>query len=346
MKQCWICNQDYDTLSDEHIIPRHFGGSICTKDFSCMRCNQKLGTSEAKLSPLSIFMRHLDNADGEPTITIPQRGSRDRKARWPYGEDPTIELSTTGHVKSGGWERPPGKKTFGDVLWIPGQIPIELSAQDLNKSMLKAIMAQVCHANMPKGLFGTPLAYLAGNDEALHKMQPTSLDLAPREVFARVWLLAPPMQPTTTIYGFVAYGMISRIYKLCDGLEPIGPFCREVKAYSHQWQLHGGEAEYIKWWITTLEELTPRSGFIPIGRTGPYAAKQSRQSNLTVLEASPAALASRALGIPEIHTSHHPLEPTHGIKNRFQNWLRSIQSEETHAQFLADARKLDETRMR
>ena len=68
MKQCWICNEDYDSLSEEHIIPRFFGGSISTRDFSCRKCNQELGTAEQNLNPLSVLMHHLETRTETPIL--------------------------------------------------------------------------------------------------------------------------------------------------------------------------------------------------------------------------------------------------------------------------------------
>ena len=340
MKKCWICNQCYDDLSEEHIIPRYFGGSVSTEDFSCEKCNQNMGKVEQKLNQISVLMHNLDSADGEPKTVTPLRGSRNRETKWSYGDDPSIQLSTTGHVQSDGWERPPGKYASGDKIWIPGQISMNLSKQDVHTSMLKAIMALVCHVDMPKHLFETPLAYLSGDHNVLKDMQPTDLCLAPREIFARVWVLAPPTRQTMTIYGAVVYGPISNIYRLCTDLEPIGPFCCELRAYSRQCQSHCEQTNYMKWLSTTLEELAPRSQFDYVRRNGPFTEKRSRNSGLVALEASPSRV---SLGVPQVYAPMDPLELTHGLASRFGNWLRSTLSEESHARFLADVRKLDTT---
>ena len=80
MKICWICNRSYGSLSKEHIIPRMFEGITTTEEFSCEECNREIGKAEQHLAPLGILMANLDNADGEPKITTPKRGSRTKDA--------------------------------------------------------------------------------------------------------------------------------------------------------------------------------------------------------------------------------------------------------------------------
>ena len=342
MKECWICGKCYDQLSKEHIIPHYFGGSESTNDFSCETCNQALGRFEEKLNQISVLMHSLDNAHGEPTTVTPTRGARNKETKLSYGDNPSIQLSTSGHVQAEGWERPPGRNTSSDSrIWIHTKMPISISKQDVHKSMLKAIMALACQVGFPRDLFETPLAYLAGNDQALEDMQPTDLGIAPRKMFARVWIFVPPARQTETLYGAVIYGPVGNIYNLGTSSNPGGPFCCELKAYSRQWQYHHEQAGYINWLSTISEELAPQSGFDYIGRTGPFVAKQSRNSGLIALETSPSAT---TMGGPGMYAVVHPLEATHGPVNRFANWLRSLLSEETHNQFLTDARKLDAAR--
>ena len=218
---------------------------------------------------------------------------------------------------------------------------MEVAEQDLHISMVKAITAFACHMGFPKNLLGAPLEYLAGNHDVLPDMQPTSLGMPPREMFARVWVFAPPKEPVIDIYGAVVYGPIVNVYKLCDNVEPAWPFCRELKANTRGWVDHDGQTEYMNWKTTVLEEAVPHSGFNYIGHDGIYSIKESRNSGLLVKEVSPSASGSKALGIPDIQIPIHPLVGTHGLNNRFENWARSIQSEATHSKFLADARDVD-----
>ena len=338
MKKCWICGNCYDRLSKEHIIPHYFGGSVSTENFSCKQCNQAMGRFEEKLNQVSVLMHQLDNAHGEPTTIIPIRGSRNKETKLSYGDNPSIQLSSSGHVQSDGWERPPGKNTSGDHLWIHTKIPFTLSKRDVHKSMLKAVMSLACLVGFPRGLLGAPLAYLAGNNRALDDMQPTDLGIPNRGMFARVWILAPPTRQIMSVYGAVVYGPVGNIYKLFASSTAVGPFCCELKAYSPKWQLHDEQADYMNWQSTTLEELAPRSQFDYVGRNGPFMVKRSRNSGLVALETSPSAV---SLSGPSLYASVHPLHLTHGPANRFANWLRSTLSEETHDQFLADARELD-----
>ena len=78
-----------------------------------------------------------------------------------------------------------------------------------------------------------------------------------------------------------------------------------------------------------------------VGRFGPLAVTRSRRNGLLAVEASPSDMTWMGSGLLTIV---HPLELTHGLATRFDNWLRSTVSEEEHAQFLAHARQLDEAR--
>ena len=339
MKTCWICNKHYGHLSKEHIIPRHFGGIVPTEDFSCEKCNRKIGTIEQKLTPISVLMHNLDNEYGEPTTTIPRRGARNKRTKWSFGDDQQIQLFSDGHVQSDGWERPPGKSTSGDRIWIPGHIPLSLSERDIHQSMLKALMALVCYYDGSKDDFEAPLAYLAGHHDAITDTRPVNLGLAPRQTFARVWIFAPPAATAMTIYGVVTYGPISNIYTLYSGLQPTtSPFVCELKAYSREPTVRTGLEDYNNWWTIVREELTHQDNIAHTYIRGGYRVKHYRDSGLVTLEASPAALSPR---VPSLYVPIHPLEPTHGLANRFEHWLRSVFSEEEHAKYLADSRKLD-----
>ena len=341
MALCWICDRCFDGLSKEHIIPRLFEGYVTTEEFSCAGCNGELGKIEQRLAPISILMQNLDNADGEPTNVVPKGDSPKKDRKWSYGEKPGIELSTDGSVRAEGWERPPGKITSEDKLWHRGHLPMEISAQNVHRSMLKAIMALACHVGFPRQIFEASLAYLAGTDDALPLMEPTSLGIPTRGMFARVWLFAPPSKESMTVYGAVAYGPLINIYRLCTGLQPAWPFCCELRAYSREILLHDETTNYMNWRSNLLEELIPQYGFTYIGLAGPYAIKESRQTGLVVCETSPSAIALTASGTSGLYAPPHPLMQTHGPNRRFENWVRSVRSEEEHAKFLVGARDID-----
>ena len=217
MKKCWICQKEYDKLSREHIIPRFFGGTVCTEDFSCLGCNQAMGEHEQRLNQISVFMHHLDNVDGQPEIAISTRGTRNKETKIAYGEDPKVELSSLGGVRSEGWERPPGKVSSGDKIWIPYEVPLHLQYRDLHRSALKAATALACHCGFQQTLFRSALSYLAGDDSSLVELSPVDLGLPPQEVFAWVCIFAPHSHGYATIYGAVAYGPISYLYVLQRG---------------------------------------------------------------------------------------------------------------------------------
>ena len=339
MQKCWLCNNAFESLSKEHIIPHFFGGIVYTENFSCLTCNNEIGKVEQTLNQLSILMHNLDNAHGEPITTGPIRGSRNKETKMSYGDNPTIQLSSTGYVESAGWQRPPGKLTSEDKIWLPGQIPLTLKKEHAHKSMLKAILALACHLGFQKDWFEVPLSYLAGNHSALGDVRLISLGIPPRDLFARVWIFAPPSSQTMTIYGAVIYGPISNTYTLCAGLEPnISPFCCELEAYSRKPTIRIGQENYEDWWSTLLKESILRDKPALSYRVGPYTVKHSRKTDLAVVEASPAALAS---GVPDLYVPIHPLEQTHGWLNRFETWARSVWSAERHTQFLTDAAHLD-----
>ena len=155
-----------------------------------------------------------------------------------------------------------------------------------------------CHVGLPKYLLGAPLEYLAGNHHLLPDMQPTSLGISPRGMFARVWIFAPPAEQTMDVYGAVVYGPLINIYKLCSGAQPAWPFCCELKANTREWLLHDEQADYMGWRSTVLEEAMSDSGFTYIGHDGVYSLKQSRNSGLLVKEVSPSGSDSKALGVP------------------------------------------------
>ena len=341
MRKCWICDEDCDRLSTEHIIPRHFGGIVTTTKFSCQECNQALGKSEEQLNRLSILAHYFDNAQGDPGTVTQLRGARSKETEWPYGDSPTIQVSTSGHMRSDGWKRPPGKNTTGHRLWLPIAIPSSLPVEHVHKSMVKAVMALAAHVGFPRDLFEAPLEYLAGNDQRLNVMQPTDLGIPAPEVFARVWVFAPPTRVTTGVYGAVAYGPLSSIYRLCTIPVAIEPFCYELRAYSRGYQLHRRQEAYLDWRSVTLGEIAPPSMSEYVGRFGPLAVTRSRRNGLLAVEASPSDMTWMGSGLL---TVVHPLELTHGLATRFENWLRSTVSEEEHAQFLAHARQLDEAR--
>ena len=163
MKKCWICEEECDALSKEHIIPRFFGGIVYTEEFSRHECNQAIGQSEQQLNPLSVFMHYMDNADGTPAVTLPRRGSRNRETRASYGNDSRIELTSTGRLKAEGWERPAGKISSDDKIWLPSPIPISLSLEDLHSSMLKAIAALACYCRFPRTWLGCVDIWLQWN---------------------------------------------------------------------------------------------------------------------------------------------------------------------------------------
>ena len=341
MARCWICDRCFDSLSKEHIIPRLFQGFVTTEEFSCVVCNGELGKMEQRLAPISILMQNLDNADGDPTNIIPKGDSPKKDRIWSYGDKPGIELSTDGSVRGDGWERPPGTITSEDKLWHPGYLPMEISVQSVHRSMLKAIIALACHVGLPKHIFEAPLAYLAGTDDALPLLEPTSLGIPTRGIFARVWVFAPPSRESMTIYGAVVYGPLVNIYHLCADVQPAWPFCCELRAYSREILCHDETTRYMNWRSALLEELVPWSEYAYIGRAEPYAVKESRQSGLVVYETSPSGIALRPNGTGELYAPLHPLMQTQGPNRRFENWVRSVKSEEEHAQFLAGARDMD-----
>ena len=342
MKQCWICKGYFENLSKEHIIPRLFEGYVTTEEFSCAECNSNLGRYEQSLSQISIMMQNLDNANGEPTNVIPKGESPKRVRKWSYGDNPSVELSTDGTVQGEDWERPPGKVTSYDKIWRPGRVDMEVPGQDVHRSMVKAIMALACHMGFPQHLFDVPLGYLAGNDYDLTFMQPTSLGIPSRSMFAWVWIFAPPTTESMTIYGTVAYGPLSNIYRLSTDLRPAWPFCCELRAYSKRALCHDETDSYMNWRSTLLEEVSPLSTYRYIGSSGVYAAKESRESGLIVLETSPSRVSSGSTGTPGLVVPLHPsvLECRYDV--RFENWVKSVQTEEKHKQFLANARDMDE----
>ena len=347
MSQCWICDRQSDSLSKEHIIPRLFQGYVTTEQFSCYECNQKLGEIERHLTQISILMQNLDNAHGEPRNVVPKGESPKKERKWFYGDKPRIELSTAGSVRADGWERPPGKIDAGTILWRPGNIPVKVPTQVIHKSMLKAIMALACHAGFPSGLFAVPLQYLAGSDDFLPVMQPTSLGFPTRELFARVWVVAPPAKEILTIYGVVVYGPWVNIYRLGGyrlggDPNPPGPFCVELRAYSREIECYFDTNNYRNWMSALGEELTSRSEYDYIGLDGPYSVRMSRQSGLVVLETSPSAVGSGSNGALRLQIPLHPLVETHAPNRRFENWVKSVGSEREHARFLVGARQMDE----
>ena len=341
MARCWICDRCFDSLSKEHIIPRLFEGYVTTEEFSCAACNGEIGKIEQRIAPISILMQNLDNADGEPNNIIPKGDSPKKARKWSYGDKSAIELSTDGSVRGDAWERPPGEITSEDKLWHHGRLPMEISAQNVHRSMLKAIMALACHVGFPRYIFEAPLAYLAGTDDALPLMQPTSLGIPARGIFARVWVFTPPSKESMTVYGAVVYGPLTNIYLLCTDLQPAWPFCCELRAYSREILCHDESNNYMIWRSKLLEELAPPSGYTYIGLKGPYVVKESRSSGLIVFETSPPAIALRANGTAELYAPLHPLMQTCGPNKRFDNWVRSVNSEQEHAKFLAGARELD-----
>ena len=342
MKSCWICNKCFDSLSREHIIPRLFEGYLITEEFSCRSCNAKLGEIERNLTQISILMQNLDNANGEPKNVIPKGESPKKERKWFYGDKPGIELSTDGAVRSDGWERPPGKAPSGDVIWRPGMVEMTVSVHDVHRSMLKAILALASHVGFPQSLFEVPLEYLAGNDEILPVIQPTSLSIPTREMFARVWIFAPPTNGNVTVYGAAIYGPLTNIYRLCADLQDGLPFCFELRAYSKHEQCHAETEGYMNWRSILLKELRPNPPFNYIGRSGIYAVRESPQSGLFVLETSPSGAAAESHGTPDLYVPIHPSIQTYGPNRRFQNWVRSAQSENEHAAFLEGAREFDE----
>ena len=276
MRKCWICDEHCDRLSTEHIIPRHFGGIVTTTKFSCQECNQALGKSEEQLNRLSILGHYFDNAQGYPGTVTQLRGARSKETAWSYGDSPAIQVSTSGHMRSDGWKRPPGKNTTGAQLWLLIAIPSSLSVEHVHKSMVKAVMALAAHVGFRRDLFEAPLEYLAGNDQRLNVMQPTDLGIPAPEVFARVWVFAPPARVTTGVYGAVAYGPLSSIYRLCTIPVAIEPFCYELRAYSRGYQLHRRQEAYLDWRSVTLGEIAPplyvrvrRAFWTPRGNTVP-----------------------------------------------------------------------------
>lgn len=342
MRQCWICNQTFDRLSKEHIIPSMFGGYVTTEGFSCAECNGKLGKSEASLSPVSILMQNLDNANGEPTNILPQGESPKKDRKWNYGRESGIELTASGGVRGSVWERAPGKVTSDDKVYIPGRIEINLPAQDVHKSMLKALMSLACHEDFPHDLLDVPLGYLGGNDDVLPLMQPTGLGIPPQSVFARVWIFSPPTASHSTIYGAVAYGPLANIYQLRNRVSPAWPFCVELRAYSKEVLVHGGLANYMNWRSSLREEAVPPSEYNYIGRSGPFGIRENRRSGLLVAETSPSRAISMRKVFSEVDSLNLPFERVYSANDRFENWVASARSEEDHSQFLASAMKFDE----
>ena len=82
--------------------------------------------------------------------------------------------------------------------------------------------------------------------------RPTDLGIPAPEVFARVWAFAPPARVTTGVYGAVAYGPLSSIYRLCTIPVAIEPFYYELRAYSRGYQLHRRQEAYSDWRSVTL----------------------------------------------------------------------------------------------
>ena len=339
MKQCWICNKHFEGLSKEHIIPRLFMGFETTSEFSCESCNQAFGKIEQSLKPISTFMQYEDSARGEPTHSLPKGESRRNPTRSYYGENRSIELHDDGRLVADGVERPPGKISSDNILWRRGQVPLEVQEHDLHRSMLKAIMALACHVGCPRNPFGRVLEYLAGGCDDIANMQPTGLGTAPKGLFSRVCLLAPPA--TRTLYGVVVFGPLVQSYRLLAGAPANWPFCYEVKAYEKGYQGYAGEAGYMNWREMLLQECVSQSSYDFIGHDGVYAVRQHRQSGLLVKEASPSRSASRARGVPELYAQLPPWALTHGMNDRFGNWVKSLQSEDEHARFLHGAREMD-----
>ena len=339
MKTCWICEKECDRLSKEHIIPRFFGGIAYTENFSCQECNQVIGQSEQQLSSLSVFMHYMDNAVGEPDITVPKRGSRNRETRTLYGENSRIELTSTGNLKVEGWERPAGKISSEYDVWIPTPIPISFSAKDLHNSMLKAISALACYCRFPRTWLAKPLEFLSGNQDSFGEMTPVDLGLPPEELFAAAWIFSPPSNVTTAIYGAVAYGPIGCLYPIRDNLRPdIPPFFIELRAYRGKPRWGIGQEDYSVWCSKTLKITKQQASTTQAYRVGPFLLKDSQNSNLSVLEASPALTPSEQR---EIYVAKHPLESTLGQGSRFGSWLNSISTEEKHRRFLYQVAILD-----
>lgn len=339
MRRCWICTKEYDTLSKEHIIPKFFGGRVRTENFSCEECNQTVGRHEQKLNGLSVFMHFLDNAEGKPEITGQQRGSRNKETKMSYGDDRSIQLSSSGVIKSKGWESPPDRDTIGNRIWILTQIPLGAEVEVLHKSMLKAITALACHCGFSRDFLEAPLEYLAGNHPSLDALRPIDLGLPPQEMFATVWIFTPPSDRAKTVYAAATYGPISYLYSLRSNLrQDFVPFFCEVKAYSREILVGIGEVNYRRWWTTTLERIRQQSKSMQAYRAGPFTVKPSEQSYLSVVETSPAWWIS---GYPDFFVPVHPLEPTHGLGVRFERWLRSLWSEENHSRFLFQVSILD-----
>ena len=341
MKQCWICNQWFSQLSSEHIIPRLFEGYVTTDDFSCVGCNHSFGEIEQQLSPVSILMQNLDNADGTPSHVVPTGESPKKEKKWSFGEGQRIELSTSGRVRADGWERSPGKIDGGDIFWRPGRIPLALSVDTIHKSMLKAITVLACKVGFPRRLLKYPLEYLSGNGDVLTLMRPTNLGIPSRRVFARVWVFAPPAKDNMSIYGAVVYGPLAKIYRLAFDLQPAWSFCCELKAYSQQVQCYPDQPSYMAWRSSLLQEVSDVGGFQFVGRAGVYAVKESKQSGLLMLETSPSEIADRSRGTYGWNVPvEHPVQQYY-FANRFENWVRRTQSDEEHELFLGEAKAFD-----
>ena len=334
IRACWVCGREFEKLSIEHIIPKFFGGIASTEKFSCRECNQTIGRIEQAINPLSVFMHYLDNADGVAETTIPKRGSRNKETRLSYGSDPTVELSSSGDMKSDCWERPSGKGPSGDRIWVPSRIPLNLRLMDLHKSMLKAILALACDIGFSRNYFDMAQEYLSGDEELLGDLKPVDLGLPPQEMFAAAWIFAPPSRGSRTIYGTVIYGPLAFLYSLrSDDKSNSLPFFGEVKAYSKKPGLGIGEEAYQSWYRTTVEKARQQAESMRAYQLGPFNVKCSQGSGLLVVETSPTWFISRRcnLQLPE-----YRLESTHGWGSRFENWLGSIDSEEEHSKFLSE----------
>ena len=339
MKKCWICQEECNALSKEHIIPRFFGGIVYTEEFSCHECNQAIGQSEQQLNQLSVFMHYLDNVEGEPQSAIPTRGSRNKETKITYGENPKIELSSRGGARFEGWERPSGKISSEDKIWIPYQISLQIKNEDLHRSMLKAATALACHCGFQQALFGNALSYLAGNDSFMAELSPIDLGLPPEEVFAWVCIYAPPSYGLATMYGAVAYGPISYLYVLQRGIsQGIVPFFAELNAYSRSLSVGTGSEAYKRWWLTTLEDTRRQAKLMQASRMGPFVVRNSLRSNLSVVEASKS---DPAILHQDLYVPMHPLQATHGWAGRFESWLNSVKSEEMHSKFLREVAEFD-----
>ena len=339
MKRCWICREEYANLSEEHIIPKFFGGTAYTKNFSCEECNRSTGKIEQRLNNLSVFMHYMDNADGAPEISVPTLGSRNKETKMYYGDDQSIQLTSSGYLKGEGWERPAGKEISETTTWVALEIPLFSQQQDLHRSMLKAIAALACYCGLPRNWLEAPLNYLAGDDRSLDDLKPVDLGLPPEEMFATVWIFSPPSTRTSTIYGMVTYGPISYLYTINPEVATrIEPFHIELKAYSRDLVFGEGVNDYKRWWSKTIDVTGQQAQAMQALKVGPFTVKDSKSSCLSVVEVSTSWRGSK---VDDLYVPTHPLEATHGWGIRFENWLRSLQSEEMHSYFLSKVEELE-----